>query len=455
MSDRSELKILSLNVWGLAFISKLRAPRLAAIANYLRGADYDVVCLQEIWIHEEFAQVRDDVQGVLPYSRFYHTGALGSGLAVFSRLPFLEAHALPYNLSGRPSEVIAGDFFVNKAAARAVLEHPALGPIEVWNTHMHAAGEGGPETRQTHRVTQAWQLATEVRGSAARGHWVFVMGDFNSQPFSLPISLLRTYGGLNDSFLETHPHANDPAPVGLQAATALTTLGMTCDSPLNSWSQGKPIPAGIAAQGGKRLDYIFYRGPETGPRVHCAESKVVLDGLVPGESFSYSDHFGLTSTFVIEPAGEGSREPATPKTHYSATAPLLSLDAEDSAAPPSPTSAYELSRAHSSGATASAIRAAVTNIRSYSREAAALGTKLTLLVPLAIIVALGLTIGSAWQPKAWLQPIFTLVAFVAGAAGATFLYVGWLWTRWERGYLDEFVSEMELELAVLHRRGGD
>lgn len=58
---------------GLAFISKLRAPRLAAIANYLRESDYDVVCLQEIWIHEEFVQVRDDVQGVLPYSRFYHT----------------------------------------------------------------------------------------------------------------------------------------------------------------------------------------------------------------------------------------------------------------------------------------------------------------------------------------------------------------------------------------------
>ncbi|TXT10948.1 hypothetical protein VHUM_01699 [Vanrija humicola] len=446
MSDSSELKILSLNVWGLAFISKLRGPRLAAIANYLRESDYDVVCLQEIWIHQEFEQIRDDVQGVLPYSRFYHTGALGSGLAILSRLPFLEAHALPYNLSGRPSEVIAGDFFVNKAAARAVLEHPLLGPIEVWNTHMHAAGEGGPETRQTHRVTQAWQLATEVRGSAARGHWVFVMGDFNSQPFSLPISLLRTYGGLNDSFLETHPHANDPAPVGLQPAQALSTLGMTCDSPLNSWSHGKKIPASIAAQGGKRLDYIFYRGPSNSRRVHCAESKVVLDGLVPGEDFSYSDHFGLTSTFVID---------AAPKTNYSSTAPLLSLDAEDSANPPSPTSAYELTRAHSSGATASAIRAAVTNIRSYSREAASLGTRLSLLVPLAIVIALGLTIGSAWQPKAWLQPIFTLVAFVVGAAGATFLYVGWLWTRWERGCLDEFVSEMELELAVLRRRGED
>lgn len=292
------------------------------------------------------------------------------------------------------------------------------------------------------------------------------MGDFNSQPFSLPISLLRTYGGLTDSFLETHPHANDPAPVGLQAAQALTTLGMTCDSPLNSWSQGKPIPAGIAAQGGKRLDYIFYRGPTGAHRVHCAESKVVLDSLVPGENFSYSDHFGLTSTFKIDAAAAGDDgpssssaqhgdDPTTPKTHYSATAPLLSLDAEDSHVPPSPTSAYELARAHSSGATASAIRAAVTNIKSYSREAASYGTKLTLLVPLAIIIALGLTIGSAWQPKPWLQPIFTLVAFVVGAAGATFLYIGWLWTRWERGYLDEFVSEMELELAVLHRRGED
>lgn len=100
-------------------------------------------------------------------------GALGSGLAIFSKLPMTEAKAMPYSLSGLPSEVIAGDFFVNKAAGRVVVAHPVVGEIEVWNTHMHAGSEAPPETRQAHRVAQAWQLATEVRRGAATGRYIF------------------------------------------------------------------------------------------------------------------------------------------------------------------------------------------------------------------------------------------------------------------------------------------
>lgn len=103
------------------------------------------------------------------------SGALGSGLAIFSQLPIIEAHALPYSLSGVPHQVIQGDFYVNKAAAVATIRHPVLGEIEVWNTHMHAAGEGGAETDQAHRMAQAWQLATEIRRGARGGRYVFAV----------------------------------------------------------------------------------------------------------------------------------------------------------------------------------------------------------------------------------------------------------------------------------------
>lgn len=212
------------------------------------------------------------------------SGALGSGLAIFSRFPILSAKALPYALSGLPSEVVAGDFFVNKAAARVVLDHPTVGEVEVWNTHMHAASESPPDTRQAHRMSQAWELATEVRRGAAAGRYIFCvsvkcsllargpgketlpgyrancqMGDFNSQPFSVPIALLRTYGALRDSFLDVHPRANDAPAMGISSVDALKTLGMTCDSTINTYSAGKNIPPSVTAQGGKLLDYIFYR----------------------------------------------------------------------------------------------------------------------------------------------------------------------------------------------------
>jgi sphingomyelin phosphodiesterase 2 len=66
-----------------------------------------------------------------------------------------------------------------------------------------------------------------------------------------------------------------------------------------------------------------------------------------------------------------------------------------------------------------------------------------------VVVLLGLTIGSAWQPKSYIQPIFTLVAAVLGGAGTTFFYLGFLWGKWEEGLLTEVREEMELELRVV------
>jgi sphingomyelin phosphodiesterase 2 len=64
------------------------------------------------------------------------SGALGSGLAIFTKFPIISAQALPYSLSGLPLAVIAGDFFVNKAAGSVAILHPDLGEVEIWNTHV-------------------------------------------------------------------------------------------------------------------------------------------------------------------------------------------------------------------------------------------------------------------------------------------------------------------------------
>lgn len=54
-------------------MTKDRPVRLAAIAAYLASAPYDVVCLQEIWIHKEFEEMREDIAGNYAYARFFHT----------------------------------------------------------------------------------------------------------------------------------------------------------------------------------------------------------------------------------------------------------------------------------------------------------------------------------------------------------------------------------------------
>lgn len=68
------------------------------------------------------------------------SGALGSGLAIFTRFPLISAQALPYSLSGSPAQAIAGDFFVKKAAGNVVILHPLLGEVEIWTNHVRSPG---------------------------------------------------------------------------------------------------------------------------------------------------------------------------------------------------------------------------------------------------------------------------------------------------------------------------
>lgn len=66
------------------------------------------------------------------------SGALGAGLAIFTRFPIIEASIQPYSLNGAPIDVAAGDWFVGKAAASIVILHPILNQLQVFNTHVRS-----------------------------------------------------------------------------------------------------------------------------------------------------------------------------------------------------------------------------------------------------------------------------------------------------------------------------
>jgi sphingomyelin phosphodiesterase 2 len=323
------------------------------------------------------------------------------------------------------------------------------------------------------------------------------MGDFNAQPFSVPIAILRSHAGLTDSFLETHPTANDASSSRPSAQEAIQSFGMTCDSPLNTYSAGKPIPDNISSQGGKRLDYIFYRQPavarrrpliwgyrddavnsfsegeaeleegkpmpkslETAPQLRCVKSEVILTENVPGQRFSYSDHFALLSTFRIDTpdhahsdtkAGNGSKD-----TKFTPLVPLLNepepLNDTTTTFAPIPSGQSPRVNQESASSTdekSAVIRSALNTLRLYTRISQHTAKQHLRFFGGAVLALIALTVGSAWQPKSWLQPIFTLLGGLLGAAGATFLYTGFVWGRWELGLLTETTEEMELELRVV------
>jgi sphingomyelin phosphodiesterase 2 len=73
-SPPKQLRVLTLNVWGLAFFSKVKDVRIPAIATKLAGSDYDVVALQEIWCEStDWKELRTRCSARFPFSKFFYS----------------------------------------------------------------------------------------------------------------------------------------------------------------------------------------------------------------------------------------------------------------------------------------------------------------------------------------------------------------------------------------------
>lgn len=149
-------------------------------------------------------------------------------------------------------------------------------------------GQVGPETQRAFRTSEAFELAELCRASAERGRHVFCVGDLNSLPESLCMSLLYGLAGLQDSFAavtQRDPESPD--------------AGITCDSPRNTWTAHKTLDERAVRHNGKRLDYILFRGPaQVTSQLQCTEHQVVLTEPILAYGVSYSDHFGVEATFA-------------------------------------------------------------------------------------------------------------------------------------------------------------
>ncbi|GJN87507.1 hypothetical protein Rhopal_000456-T1 [Rhodotorula paludigena] len=439
-----------LRVLGLWLVADKRQQRIHAIADWLAasssgaqgsrasyssdpgtppasgdGVDgYDVVALQELWIREDFDLVAERAKEAgLVHSRFFYSGAIGSGLAILARHPIVSAFVTPYQLNGFPLHFIEGDFFAGKSVCGVTLSVEGIGNVDVLNTHMYAPGGEGDTVTGAHRVAQAWELARIATEKAERGRHVLVTGDFNSQPHSVIMQLIQTHGSLLDAFAQTHP----PPPSitsaqhrALSPIEAMHTHGITCDSPLNTYSAAKLKRRSprddVILRGGKRLDYVLYRSPADSPLQLRAESCALqLTEPIPSLGVSYSDHFAIEATFTLSQRQQLLPDPLAPD--------LLSP---------------ALSTLHA------AYRACLASSRTQLRICAA-----------CILASVALAVGASLEPLRWLAWAFVLAATAAGAAGATFLYSGFIGGRWEAGQLRNVIAEIEAELQRIRIRMGE
>ncbi|KAH9864642.1 hypothetical protein J1614_010577 [Plenodomus biglobosus] len=332
-SPPSSLRILTLNCWGLKFISKLRNERLTEIGVQIAAAKPtpDIVGLQECWTQEDYNAIREKTRHILPHGKFYWSGIFGGGLAILSRWPIEESNMVRYPLNGRPAAFYRGDWFVGKGVACARIR---MGPsrrdvAEVFCTHLHAPYEREPhDSYICHRTAQAWEITKLMRAAAERGHLVIGLGDFNMVPLSLAHRIIETHSPVKDVWRILHPESSigaakdaveqarkRPMPT---AEYNMTMNGATCDSELNSWRWNKAhkrrlakgenvqIETTVADPHAKRLDYIFFSSPRyqdagTGKETadwQLKEANVGMEMRHPTLYCSLSDHFSVEATLT-------------------------------------------------------------------------------------------------------------------------------------------------------------
>lgn len=280
-----EVKILTLNVWGIPGISKDREARMEAIVQQLvtGNEEYDFVFLQEVWSKADYNFIASKVNKVLPYSHTFYSGCVGSGLCVLSRSPITEVHYHRFALNGYPHKLLHGDWWGGKGVALCRTTRHGV-PMLLATTHFHAEYNPQEDEYVHHRLTQAFETSELIRFAKKSEEVLICAGDFNCTPTDFAYRMVKFYAGLVDTY--TDSPCKTPG-----------SCGETNQTPANSYTNVKTL---ITNPSGNRIDYIFYQASST----HKVKTKLCdqpWPQRVPQRDFSFSDHEAVRAIVTITP----------------------------------------------------------------------------------------------------------------------------------------------------------
>eukprot|EP00656_Telonema_subtile_P052168 TRINITY_DN7194_c0_g1_i3.p1 TRINITY_DN7194_c0_g1~~TRINITY_DN7194_c0_g1_i3.p1 ORF type:complete len:476 (-),score=83.09 TRINITY_DN7194_c0_g1_i3:90-1517(-) len=317
MADSNgKLRILSLNVYDVAGISKDRSDRVATLCQCIAdnqddpSMQYDIIALQEVFCEDTreavdaaasrggFGYVRHFISGTaIPF------GATGSGCSVLSSLPIVASCFHKFLVNGFPENIHHWDFQAGKGIGLCRLdsgEHK----IDFYVTHLIGEySEGFKDCYRSHRVLQATECAAYINLTARSDSLVCVAGDLNALPHSPELNVLQTFAGLSDAWEATNDEEESP--------------GHTFAAEPNPYSFSRTPPLLVrlipflndtvfSFEHPKRVDFVLFRAPG---RSHGCE--VVFNKAIGPKNLFVSDHFGVCavlslpqdSTFVPDTPG--------------------------------------------------------------------------------------------------------------------------------------------------------
>ncbi|XP_023170648.2 putative neutral sphingomyelinase [Drosophila hydei] len=260
-----ELKILTLNIWGIPLVSSNRAPRIEAISKELSSGQYDIVSLQEVWSQHDSEQLQQGTASVLPYSHYFHSGVMGAGLLVLSKYPILGTLFHAWSVNGYFHRIQHADWFGGKGVGlcRILIKDQI---VHLYNAHLHAEYDNDNDEYKTHRVIQAFDTAQFIEATRGTSVLQILAGDLNTQPQDIPYKVLLLTSKMTDSCASDSLRTNE------------------CSR--NSYTSSRALiknPLGI------RIDHIFVRGADN-IKADIIDYTLPFPDRVPGQKFSYSDH---------------------------------------------------------------------------------------------------------------------------------------------------------------------
>jgi endonuclease/exonuclease/phosphatase family metal-dependent hydrolase len=214
-----QLRVASINMWGITVVSQYIDERFAALAERLRAdPSVDVVGLQEVWDGDSREQLLAALRDVFPHQIDFHGEHGRSGLALLSRRPFVgEPRFRAFDAVGAWWKPWNGEWFGGKGVGAVRVDAGDGSSIWVAVTHLHACYDAGAplacdqsDEFASYRRRQVEQMRDFVNELAGEEPAV-VLGDFNFTPTSdyfRELSAPRAGAGFDPGWLRVpEPHA--------------------------------------------------------------------------------------------------------------------------------------------------------------------------------------------------------------------------------------------------------
>uniref|UniRef100_A0A1L8DJZ2 sphingomyelin phosphodiesterase n=1 Tax=Nyssomyia neivai TaxID=330878 RepID=A0A1L8DJZ2_9DIPT len=390
------LSVLTINIWGIPFVSKDREIRVQRIAAELASGKYDIVSLQEVWSEADYQYIKSQTELVLPYSHYFYSGVVGSGLCVLSAYPITAAFFHAWQVNGYVHRIQHGDWFGGKGVGLCRISLQGH-TINFYTAHLHAEYNRQSDEYMAHRVIQAFDTAQFIQQTRSDAVVQILAGDLNTEPGDLAYRILLSASSLADTYQKGAPHGTNECP----------TNPYTCSE------SHKTTPDG------KRIDYILYRVGD-GSRL----GKVEYTVLTPEDCLS--DHEAVNAKINIIPP-KLSRESSMEHIALDAEIPEESTPDEKS---PEPSLLTDLTES---------IQICEDSLKQLDSN-----RKFYLWMSFAIIITL--IMFADFQAPYGFQIPYTSFRVLLGILTGYFLFMGTLWNIIERhGILS---GKLEMEIAL-------